>query len=187
MHTTASAIYDAVEPSITWNSLSAAVEVQISADESLSPMDVDAIGLTRWLTQNVSQHDDSTTSFYAPSLLLSILKVYETADSPVTFRTEALKLALSLLAIIPPRVFSSDIDLDRQHRIVGTGQSSVTDSTANHFDIGRIRGFGSEQGRWSSMVQDDSSWTGKGRGRIITELMIRRILLPLSNALSPQF
>lgn len=117
----ASALYEAVEPSIIWKALYYSVEERIVQGNKGD------VALVSWLLDNVPQKDEEIAALHLPLLLDRILELIEVRDLPithaqsdadVTFRCdqcdniaadhlpEALRLAVSLVQHIPATVFS---------------------------------------------------------------------------------
>lgn len=74
----ASALYEAVEPSIIWKSLYYRVEERFVQGNKSD------VALVSWLLDNVPQKDEEITALHLPLLLDRILELIEVSDLPIT-------------------------------------------------------------------------------------------------------
>lgn len=74
----ASALYEAVEPSIIWKSLYYRVEERFVRGNKGD------VALVSWLLDNVPQKDEEITALHLPLLLDRILELIEVSDLPIT-------------------------------------------------------------------------------------------------------
>lgn len=81
----ASALYEAVEPSIIWKELRRSVEERIIRGNKGD------VALVSWLLDNVPQKDEEIAALHLPLLLDRILELIEVSDLP----TALLKMMLT--------------------------------------------------------------------------------------------
>ncbi|KIR58136.1 hypothetical protein I314_06101 [Cryptococcus bacillisporus CA1873] len=96
----ASALYEAVEPSIIWKALYYSVEERIVQGNKGD------VALVSWLLDNVPQKDEEIAALHLPLLLDRILELIECDNIAADHLPEALRLAVSLVQHIPATVFS---------------------------------------------------------------------------------
>ncbi|ODO06352.1 hypothetical protein L198_01584 [Cryptococcus wingfieldii CBS 7118] len=89
---TASALYDAVEPTVIWKDLSTAVIDEVSGGEAHD------LELILWLLRNVPQTDEEVTNIHVPSLLQCLL-----AEDR---KNAALSLAVHLIETVPTTILT---------------------------------------------------------------------------------
>ncbi|WVQ73679.1 hypothetical protein IAR50_003259 [Cryptococcus sp. DSM 104548] len=97
---TASALYDAVEPTVIWKDLSAAVMDEVSGGEAHD------LELILWLLSNVPHSDEEVTHIHIPSLLQSLLEGILDHTVSDEHKNAALSLAVHLIQAIPTVILS---------------------------------------------------------------------------------
>lgn len=96
----ASALYEAMEPSIIWKELYHSVEERILRGNKGD------VALVSWLLDNVPQKDEEIAALHLPLLLDRILELIQCDNIAADQLPEAIRLAVSLVQHIPATVFS---------------------------------------------------------------------------------
>ncbi|OCF39597.1 hypothetical protein I317_06612 [Kwoniella heveanensis CBS 569] len=97
---TALAVYEAIEPVVTWKLLFTSVQAELEAKES------GAIELVQWLLGSVPQHDEEVNSVHIPVMLDQVLSVIASDSLTVKSSLVAFRLATALLGLMSSGTFA---------------------------------------------------------------------------------
>lgn len=113
VHSTVTAVYDDIEPSVLWKQL------QYATTQDFAEETTEHLVLVNWLLSSVTKSDHEVLTIYAPLLLSTLLDRVAAPSGPET-RTEALRVANTLIAMVPSSVFSSATAGDAEDSLVET-------------------------------------------------------------------
>lgn len=113
VRSTVTAVYDDIEPSVLWKQLYDAAKQDFEGDS------VEHLVLINWLLNAISKSDHEVLAVHAPLLLFTLLEKLPSATKPET-RTAALRLANTLITMLPSSVFGNAKAEDGGDSIVET-------------------------------------------------------------------
>ncbi|WVF67091.1 hypothetical protein IAT40_001836 [Kwoniella sp. CBS 6097] len=98
---TALAVYEAIEPMVTWKLLFASVQAELQSKESK---------LVQWLLGAVPQHDEEINSVHVPVMLDEVLSVIASDLLTTDSLLNAFRLAIALLKLISSGTFAKSAE-----------------------------------------------------------------------------
>lgn len=115
--TTAKMLFEVVDPFATYRQFYYAIVDEMQGTQKLS---YSAISLLRFVFKSFRVHDEESRQIHLPVLLSTMLELLDQCKD-MTVKADAIQLAITLLALIPKRIF-----------LRTKGQSSIDVSFASH-------------------------------------------------------